>query len=180
MAIQNPQRAVAPQKTMSWAKRAILILAVGVAMLLGSISTAWAQNRVNVTTGLSEAGAPLALHGYDPVAYFTEGRARLGTAAFTAKHDGAAYRFASQAHKEMFEKNPERYVPQFGGFCAYGVAVGAKFDGDPTLFRVVNDKLYLNLNPDIQATWTKDVPGNIAKANRNWTKIREKAPSELK
>ena len=87
---------------------------------------------------------------------------------------------SSEANKEKFEKDPERYAPQYGGYCAFGVSVGAKFDGDPALFRVVDDKLYLNLNPEIQTTWGKDIPGNIAKADGNWSRIREKAPSELK
>ncbi len=135
---------------------------------------------VNMSTGMTLVGAPLAMHGYDPVAYFTEGRARVGKAAFSSKHGNAAYRFVSKANKEKFEQNPQRYVPQYGGYCAFGVAVGAKFDGDPTLFRIVDDKLYLNLNPDIQATWEKDIAGNIVKADGNWTQIRDKAPSELK
>ena len=135
---------------------------------------------VNTSTGMTLAGAPLAVHGYDQVAYFTEGRARAGKAAFSVKHGNAAYRFVSEANKKKFESNPERYVPQYGGYCAFGVAVGAKFDGDPTLFRVVDDKLYLNLNPAIQATWEKDIAGNIVKADGNWTQIRDKAPSELK
>ena len=158
----------------------VVMLATAVVLALGSFTPAEAQNQVNTTAGMTLAKAPLALHGYDPVAYFTEGRARIGKDAFIAAHDGAAYRFVSQANKEKFEQNPEQYVPQFGGFCAYGVSVGAKFDGDPTLFKVVNGKLYLNLNPDIQKTWQKDVNGNIAKAEQNWTRIREKAPADLK
>ncbi len=136
-------------------------------------------SHVNTTAGMTLAGAPLAIHGYDSVAYFDEGRARVGKAAFTVKHDDAAYRFVSEANKKKFESNPRRYAPQYGGYCAYGVAVSAKFDGDPTLYRIVDDKLYFNLNPDIQKQWQKDIAGNIAKANRNWTEIKEKAPSEL-
>ena len=158
-----------------------LRLAVAAALLLlGVASTATAGNDVNTSTGMTLAGAPLAIHGYDPVAYFTESKARVGMAKFTATHNGAAYRFVSQANKEAFERNPRRYVPQYGGFCAFGVSVGAKFDGDPTLWRVVDNKLYLNLNPDIQANWLKDIPGNITKADQNWTRIRDKAPAELK
>jgi len=138
------------------------------------------MSQINTSTGLTAAGAPLALRGYDPVAYFAEGRARVGTAAISAVHNGAAYSFASQENKEKFEKSPERFVPEFGGFCAFGASVGAKFDGDPTLFRVVEGKLYLNLNPDIQKTWEKDLAGNIRKAEENWTRIRDKAPAELK
>ena len=155
------------------------LLAAAVLLPAASIPVRGAYE-VNVSTGMTLVGAPLAMHGYDPVAYFTEGRARVGKAAFTSKHGNAAYRFAGKANKQKFEQNPQRYVPQYGGYCAFGVAVGAKFDGDPTLFRIVDDKLYLNLNPDIQATWQKDIAGNIAKADGNWTQIRDKAPAELK
>ncbi len=148
-------------------------------MLFGSVFAAQAQ-QVNTTQGLTAAGAPLAIHGYDPVAYFTENRARIGKAAFSVAYQGAAYRFVSQANKETFEKDPERFVPQYGGFCAFGVAVGAKFDGDPLLFRIVDNKLYLNLSPDIQAKWQQDIKGNIAKADKNWESIRDKQPSALK
>jgi len=153
------------------------VVAVFVAMLFGSAAHA---QQVNTTQGLTAAGAPLAIHGYDPVAFFTENRARIGKAAFAAAYQGAAYRFVSQANKEKFEKDPQHFVPQYGGFCAYGVAIGAKFDGDPQLFRIVANKLYLNLSPDIQAKWQQDVPGNITKADRNWLQIRDKAPADLK
>ena len=136
---------------------------------------AHAQDTQNVSAGLTGAGAPLAIHGYDPVAYFTAGLPTQGSAKFTATHGGAAYRFASEANKKAFESNPTKYLPQFGGFCAFGVTVERKFDGDPRVFEVVDGKLYLNLNPDIQAMWRKDTRGNIRKAEKNWTALRSKA-----
>ena len=156
-----------------WGLDAALALTLAGSLPLGAA-------HVNATTGMTLAGAPLAIHGYDPVAYFDGGTARIGKAAHTATDGNAAYRFVSEANKKKFESNPERYTPQYGGYCAFGAAVGAKFDGDPQLFRIVDDKLYFNLNPDIQATWQKDIAGNIVKADRNWTEIQEKAPSELK
>lgn len=134
---------------------------------------------VNAVSGMTLAKAPLAAHGYDPVAFFVENRAVIGKAKFTATHNGAAYRFASEANQQKFEGNPAKYAPQYGGYCAFGVSVGAKFDGDPRLFRVVDGKLYFNLNPDIQQNWLKDVPGNIAKADTNWSEIRNTPPSDL-
>lgn len=156
------------------------VLAAAVISLMGGTAALYAHDHVNVSTGMTLAGAPLAIHGYDPVAYFTQGRAQIGKAVHTAKYEGAAYRFASEANKKMFEANPGRYAPQYGGYCAFGVSVGAKFDGDPTLFRVVDGKLYFNLNPEIQQKWLKDISGNIAKADGNWAKIRDKSPAELK
>ncbi|HSS63651.1 MAG TPA: YHS domain-containing (seleno)protein [Gammaproteobacteria bacterium] len=146
--------------------------------LLGT-SVAMAAAETNVSSGLTIKGSPLAVHGYDVVAYFTQGQPTIGRAKFSTEYKDATYRFASSEHLKAFEKNPEKYVPQYGGYCAYGVAVGAKFDGDPLLWKIVDGKLYLNLNEDIQATWEKDIPENITKANRNWTKIASKTPKEL-
>ncbi len=158
-----------------------LILAGTVAWALAPapVTAAGPHDLVNVSTGLTSTGAPLALHGYDPVAYFTDGAPRLGTAKFSAKHAGATYRFASEAHLDAFDDAPERYVPSFGGFCAYGVSVGKKFDGDPNQWAVVDGMLYLNLNADIRAVWKEDVPGNIRKAVEEWSDIKGKATASL-
>jgi len=148
-----------------------------VAMLMAGLATAGVD--VNTTGGGTAKGFGLAAHGYDTVAYFTEGRPMRGSAKFSAVHNEATYRFVSQENLDMFSKNPEKYVPQYGGFCAYGVAVGAKFDGDPEYWEIVDGKLYFNLNSDIQKTWVKDIPGNIKKANKQWKKIADKTPAEL-
>ncbi len=134
---------------------------------------------VNTTQGLTLAGPGLALRGYDPVAYFTEGKPVIGTATYTATHHEATYRFATEANLDAFKANPDQYVPQYGGFCAFGVAVGAKFDGDPELWRIENGKLYLNLNPDIQEQWEKDLAGNLVKADKKWPGIKDRAPADL-
>ncbi|MBI1355483.1 MAG: hypothetical protein GC160_14150 [Acidobacteria bacterium] len=160
------------------ARRGILAsLALAVLAVAGAAPAS--ANDVNVSTGLTLAGGPLAIHGYDPVAYFTEDRARLGQAIHSAKHGNAVYRFVSAANKRKFEAEPERYLPQYGGFCAYGTALGAKFDGDPLLFTVVDGKLYFNLNPEILKKWRADIPGYIVKADRHWRRIRDKSPAEL-
>jgi YHS domain-containing protein len=121
----------------------------------------------------------LALRGYDPVAYFTDGKPVLGDYTITAQHDGATYRFASEAHKELFLKDPAKYLPEFGGFCAFGTAQGVKVDGDPNVWKIVNNKLYLNLAPSVAKRWEQDVPGNIKEANEKWSVVKDKAPSEL-
>ncbi|HIP79129.1 MAG TPA: YHS domain-containing protein [Kiloniellaceae bacterium] len=157
-----------------------LALAVLVsASLAGGIAAAEAADELNVVPGLSIAGAPLALHGYDPVAYFTEGGPRRGSDSLVHVHDGAAYRFASQANLDRFKQAPDRYAPQYGGFCAYGVSVGKKFDGDPTLWKIDDGKLYLNLNEQIYETFLQDVDGNIEKADRNWDDIEHVAAGAL-
>lgn len=151
-------------------------------LLVASLVTlsAVADHSVNHSEGLTLAGAPLAIHGYDPVAFFTDGEARLGDARYSFAHGGAAYRFVSETNQQKFEQDPGRYLPQYGGFCAYGVAVGAKFDGDPRVFAVRDGKLYFNLNPQIQETWEEDVDGNVREADGNWPRIRDAAPASLK
>lgn len=117
----------------------------------------------------------VALHGYDPVAYFTMGAPTAGRAEFTAVHAGATYRFVSAAHRATFLANPETYAPQYGGYCAMGVAGGAKFDIDPEAWRVENGKLYVNKDRRTQQVWLRDVPGNIVKADTKWPTVRTTA-----
>jgi len=156
-----------------------LLAIIGVTSSLLAAGTALAGSETNVSSGFTIKGPGLAVHGYDVVAYFTKGQPTIGRAKHSIVYKDATYRFASEEHLEAFEDNPEKYQPQYGGYCAYGVAVGAKFDGDPLLWRIVDGKLYLNLNEEIQATWKKDTPGHIKKADGNWTKIAKKTPQEL-
>ena len=147
--------------------------------LLGATLPALAADEINVVPGLSAAGAPLALHGYDPVAYFTQGQPRLGSDSLVHVHEGAAYRFDNEANLAAFKRDPGRYVPAYGGFCAYGVAVGKKFDGDPRLWRIEGGRLYLNLNEEIYETFLEDVEGNIREADGNWPEIEHVAARDL-
>ena len=155
------------------------VLPLAAIFLLTLAGAAWAGDATNVSSGLTLAGGPLALHGYDPVAYFEDGVPRRGVAKFSAEHGGAVYRFASRENLETFERKPAKYLPQFGGFCAYGVSVGKKFDGDPEVFAIVDGKLYLTLNPEIHATWEKDLEGNVAKAKEQWRKIQDQPVGSL-
>ncbi len=147
--------------------------------MFGRLPVDHAGVAVNTTQGLTLAGPGLALRGYDPVAYFTEGKPVIGTATYTATYNEATYRFTTEENLKAFNATPEKYVPQYGGFCAFGVAVGAKFDGDPELWRIEDGTLYLNLNPDMQEQWKKDIPGHITKADTNWPVIKDKAPADL-
>ena len=119
------------------------------------------------------------LHGYDPVAYFTEDKAVKGKETITAKHDGVNYQFSSAEHRDMFQANPAKYVPAYGGHCAMGTAMGIKLNGDPELFRVVDGKLYLNVNEKVQKKWLSDIPGHIETADAKWPEIRDIPASEL-
>ena len=156
-----------------------LVAAFAVIAGLLAASAAIAGTETNVSSGLTAKGPGLAVHGYDVVAYFTDGQPMLGRAKYSTVYKDAAYRFASEDHLDSFEDDPEMYLPQFGGYCAYGVAVGAKFDGDPHLWKIVDGRLYLNLNEDVQKTWERNIPRYIKKADRNWPKISGKTPEEL-
>lgn len=123
--------------------------------------------------------AGIALRGYDPVAYFTIGKPTPGDKQFTATYDGAQYLFASAANRDAFVAEPAKFAPAYGGFCAMGAVFGKKLDTDPTLWRVVDGKLYLNVGEPAQKRWLEDVPGNITKANENWPSIMNAAPKAL-
>lgn len=112
------------------------------------------------------------LGGHDAVAYQTENRPVAGSAEFTATHEGAIYRFASAANRDTFRADPARYAPAYGGYCAMGVAMGKKLPVDPAAFTVSNGRLFLNVNRDVQRMFSRDVPGNDAKARGNWASVQ--------
>lgn len=120
----------------------------------------------------------LAMRGYDPVAYFTEKKPTHGNFAITTLYNDAVYRFASEENKKTFLADPEAYLPQYGGYCAFGLAQGVKVDGDPELWKVVDNKLYLNLAPPVQKRWESDIPGFIKGANMKWTELEEVDPAK--
>ena len=122
-----------------------------------------------VYTGLVKG---VAVGGYDAVAYFTQGRAVAGRPEFSLKHKGADWRFASAANLAAFTQAPEKYEPQYGGYCAYAVASGSLAKGDPTQWKIVGDKLYLNYSRSVQQTWEKNPQSFIGKADTAWPKLR--------
>jgi len=113
----------------------------------------------------------VAVGGYDPVAYFELGKAVPGTKAHTTLWKGAEFRFASAASLAKFSADPARYAPQFGGYCAWAVSQGYLAKGDAKHWRVVGGKLYLNYDAAVQRRWEADIPGFIAKAEKNWPRI---------
>jgi len=112
-----------------------------------------------------------AIAGYDPVAYFTEGKAVEGKGAFTAEWMGADWRFSSAANRDLFMAMPEKYAPKYGGYCAYAVSQGYTAKIDPTAWSVVEGKLYLNYSHAVQKTWLADRDAYIAAADRNWPSV---------
>ena len=115
--------------------------------------------------------AGTAVGGYDTVAYHTQSMPVQGSADFTYQWRGAEWRFASRENLEAFRANPEAYAPQFGGYCAYGVAQGYAVKGEPEVWKVVDGKLYLNYDERVQRSWESDISGYIAEAGARWPDV---------
>ncbi len=145
---------------------AILIMVVF--YLLTFMGPAFAIEPINKTSD------GVAIKGYDPVAYFTDRRPVKGTEEFEYVWMGAKWRFSSAQHRNLFAENPEKYAPRYGGYCAYAVSLGSIADIDPEAWTIFDGKLYLNLSKKVKELWSKDIPGNIKKADENWPKILEK------
>jgi YHS domain-containing protein len=114
----------------------------------------------------------VAIEGTDPVAYFDQGRPVEGSSDFEHEWMGATWRFVSAENRDRFAADPEKYAPQYGGYCAWAVSQGYTAKIDPEAWSIVDDKLYLNYSKDVQKQWSADVPGNIAKGDANWPTIR--------
>jgi hypothetical protein len=150
----------------------LLVLAAIAAFLLQrDIARAQQASKPQVFT---EFRSKLALDGYDPVAYFKTGKSQKGSPAHALNWNGAAWLFASEENKAAFEVAPQAFAPQFGGYCAWAVSQGYTAKGDPNAWRIVDGKLFLNYNTSVQRTWEKDIPGHIAKGQRNWPVVLSK------
>lgn len=110
--------------------------------------------------------------GYDTVAYFTEGKPVKGNKKYTVEYLGADWHFSSEKNKALFEQDPDKYRPQYDGHCAWAVAeTQSKAPGNPEYWKIVDDKLYLNYNEEVQSRWVKDIPGFIKLANEYWPEV---------
>jgi YHS domain-containing protein len=159
---------------MKFVSSAVLSLLVSVASVgYASAYDITSKAAVNVTT------AKIALQSHDPVAYFTVGKPVLGQEKYSAEHEGATYRFSSEANLKTFKADPAKYAPLHGGFCQQGAAGGRKLDGDPNLFRVADGRLAVFSYPAALEAFNKDPAGNAKKAETNWPNIKDKAPREL-
>lgn len=161
------------------------------------------MNRFAITiaaaaTALSFAGAAFAgeqyidetgfaVSGYDVVSYFsleqnpvgqTQPEPAKGLKSITAEHNGSTFAFSSEENRAAFVANPDKYAPQYDGHCAYGVAKGGKVPGNPTLWRIVDDKLFLNINKAVVGFWEEDIPGNLVTSTSNWPSLEPQAASE--
>ena len=123
------------------------------------------KSQINIQNGK-------AISGYDPVAYFTESKPTPGKSDYTTTYAGADWYFSSAKNLELFKKNPEKYLPQYGGYCAFGVAGGYKAKISPEAWTISNGKLYLNYNLKVQSDWLKEKEDMIQKADKNWDRVK--------
>jgi YHS domain-containing protein len=147
--------------------RGMAVLALFIIMALSCVKSSQVEP-VNVDA------EGVAIKGYDPVAYHLEGRPVPGSKEFEYAWMGAKWRFSSAENRGLFESDPEKYAPRYGGYCAYAVSQGKTADIDPGAWSIIEGRLYLNLNKEVQELWSKDPRGYIEKADRNWPGIRGK------
>ena len=138
-------------------------------MIFASLSTVALAKELNNLDGNG-----VALQGYDPVAFFTDGRPVRGDQQFQTQYHGATYYFASAEHKATFEKEPAKYEPQFGGFCAYGASRGKTVPIKIEAWQIVNGRLLMQYDLDVKGKFNSDPQGNLSKADKNWPGLVEK------
>jgi YHS domain-containing protein len=147
--------------------KSIRMALVGVLCVMGAWSPSWAKEAPVYTGTFSST----ALGGYDPVGYFTERKPVKGSSKISTDYKGAKWFFASTENRDKFVAMPEQFAPQYGGYCAWAVSQGYTASGDPLAWKIVNNKLYLNYDAEIQKKWETSIPEFIQKADGHWPKI---------
>lgn len=133
----------------------------------------------SITANAAESISQVGAGGYDLVSYHTGKKPLPGNGNYLVQHQGVNYLFVNKANASTFKANKAKYLPAYGGYCAFGASVGKKFIGDPNVWEIVDGQLYFNLDNGIKALWVKDIAGNIKKADKNWKKIKNVPASEL-
>ncbi len=146
-------------------KRSVNILLMSFALLMFSVS-AFAKSEIYTSTFSNKA-----VSGYDPVAYFTQGEPVKGSSDYQTEYKGAKWLFASQENLDLFLADPEKYAPQYGGYCAWAVGHNITAKGDPHQWKIINDKLYLNYDADIQSKWLQDPEKWIVEGDKYWPDV---------
>jgi YHS domain-containing protein len=149
-------------------------LLLGLAALLASTAALAAPPVNTLKAGLFGGSSDTAILGYDPVAYFTDGKPVKGQDSLSVDWMGAKWKFSSQAHRDQFKAAPEKFAPQYGGYCAYGVSQDNLVSIEPDKFKILDGKLYLNYNADVQAKWLKDPAGFIKQADAKFAALLKK------
>ncbi len=168
----TPKPSQATARRRSPALLLALLIAVPVALQLGGCSAMQAQNPASALKPVNAVAdgtdARVMLKGHDVVAYFTQGRHALGAPQISSVYEGVTFRFASAEHKALFDTNPAKYLPQYGGYCANGLVYGIPWGGDADTWAMVGGKLYIFGGAGSKAAFLLDVPGNIQLADRYW------------
>jgi len=143
------------QKSIRWGALTVLLLSLATTAVASKVDPVYQHGG-------------LAIRGYDAVAYYQQSAPVKGSSQFSYQWRGATWLFASAENRDRFQADPERYAPQYGGYCAYAVSKGHTASIDPEAWKIVDGKLFLNYSKGVQMKWGQDVPGNIIKADRNW------------
>jgi YHS domain-containing protein len=125
----------------------------------------------NGTAAGEEGSKDRAIRGYDPIAYFKAGDAQKGDPSHSVSWHNLTWHFQNEDHRRLFQENPEKYAPQYDGYCAWAMTEARKAETDPEVWKIVDGKLYLNCSMAAYEKWSKDIPGNIRKADANWAKL---------
>jgi len=153
---------------------ALLIVVLGLVLGIARTAMAGADPAVPAVNAAEGVG----LKGYDPVAYFINGAPTKGSEQYSFAWKGVTYRFASAGNLEKFKADPEKYLPQYGGYCAYAMSLDRIADIDPSRWAIVNGKLYLNNGFVAEKLWSLNKSRNIVSADRNWPQYPKKAIGE--
>jgi len=151
----------------------IAIPVVGLLLVAVAALVAMRDESGDVLVAVNVGETPVAIHGYDPVAYFILGEPTPGLADVTHEHEGAVFRFANTNHRDLFAADAARYMPAYGGYCAFGVTQKQKFDIDPSAWEIVDGRLFLQLDPGTRSVWMENLDENIRQADQIWPDIRE-------
>jgi YHS domain-containing protein len=155
--------------------RLLSLVLLGISALALSSVIVRGQSSAQTKTLVNIDSQGVGAHGYDPVAFFTEGKAVKGVPQWQSTYGGAIYYFQSSANRDLFDKEPAKYAPQYGGYCAMALTMGKLEDVDPNYFLVHEGKLLLQRNAKAHMMFSKDPEGNHRKADENWAKLQQSA-----
>ena len=141
----------------------LVLVTVGIGLMSGTVLA---------IDPINKGADGVAIKGFDPVAYFTQGKPTKGLSEFQYEWMGVKWYFSSAVNRELFIANPGRYSPRYGGYCAYAVSKGHTADISPSAWKIVDGKLYLNNGWVAEKLWKLNIPENIEKADKNWPKIQ--------
>lgn len=158
----------------SFKTKSVVAAFIAVLALFPLVSLANAQEKpAKKAEFINKNASGVAIKGYDTVAYFQSGKAVKGLPEFQQEWNGAKWYFSSQANRDLFAASPEKYAPQYGGYCAYAVSENYTYDADPEIWKLVDGKLYLNYNSQAQGLWNQDIPGRVKKGDANWPGLHQ-------